>query len=104
MNLEEFIEKFVQHNTLIRLQYDLKDTGYHEQVDDGKPEMEWKLKKGKFRDREVIGITDILYGTYQEAVNIVIERPEDHRDRKLNSVLTPSKIEKDEIEINRYIV
>ena len=75
MELKEFIEKFVCPNTLIRLQYDIQ--GGHEEVVKGdKPQMEWQLKGGKFSDREVIGVTDILYpkSHYSEAVNIVIER------------------------------
>lgn len=37
--------------------------------------MEWVLKQGKHRDREVLGITDILVldGEHREAVNIIIK-------------------------------
>ncbi len=75
MKLKEFIEKFVCPNTLIRLHYNIE--GGHEEAEHGaSPYMEWALKDSKYSDREVVGVTDILYlqGHYQEAVNLVIER------------------------------
>lgn len=74
MTLKQFIENFVEPNTLIRLQYKLKDG--HEEVDGDNPQMEWELKTSKYANRKVIGVTDILYlkSNYQEAVNISIER------------------------------
>lgn len=75
MKLKDFIEEFVEPNTLIRLWYKIE--GGHEPVnDEGKAKMEWKVKKGKFSGNEVIGVTDILVlGSHQpEAVNIVIKK------------------------------
>lgn len=74
MNLKDFIENFVESNTLIRLQY--KTESGHEAVNGDNPEMEWKLKEGVYADRKVIGVTDILYphSNYPDAVNITIER------------------------------
>jgi hypothetical protein len=75
MKLKDFIEKFVEPNTLIRLWYKIGEG--HEQINDGKSEMEWKLlKKSTFLDNEVIGVTDIILlgSNDSEAVNIVIKR------------------------------
>lgn len=73
MKLKEFIEKFVEKNTLIRLWYKIK--GGHKQIDGETPTMEWALVKGKYKNREVVGVTDILvlHSQYAEAVNIVIK-------------------------------
>ena len=72
MKLKKFIKKFVEPNTLIRLQY--KIPGGHEEVPDGFKKEFWQIK-GKYADRKVIGVTDIVYKGYNsEAVNITIER------------------------------
>ena len=75
MKLKDFIEQFIESNTLIRLWYKIE--GGHEQVGEGKTKMEWKLlKESEFLGNEVIGVTDILVlGSHDsEAVNIVIKR------------------------------
>jgi len=81
MKLKEFVEKFVEHNTLIRLLY--KNKGGHEVVlndwDDVSMEHELLKGKGKFKnyaDHKVRGVTDVLVvkSPYSEAVNIVIEK------------------------------
>lgn len=72
MKLKKFIEKFVEKNTLIRLQY--KIAGGHTEVPDGF-KMEWWLVKGPYANHQVVGVTDIAYGGhYPEAVNICIKR------------------------------
>lgn len=74
MKLKEFIEAFVEPNTLIRLQYKIKG-GHEEVLPVANPKMEWELRESKYADREVVGVTDILYrGHYPEAVNLVIKR------------------------------
>jgi len=75
ITLKEFIEQFVEPNTLIRLWYKVKG-GHKEVVPNDKPEMEHQLAKGKYAERKVIGVTDILYlkSPYIEAVNIVIKK------------------------------
>jgi len=74
MKLKEFIEKFVEKNTLVRLWYKEK-SGHRQVIESDKPKMEWDLARGEFKDREVIGVTDILVtGHYSEAVNIVIKK------------------------------
>lgn len=72
MVLKEFIERFVEKNTLVRLWY--KAPGGHDQV--SYPVcMEWELVKSEYATRKVIGVTDILCpGSHIEAVNISIER------------------------------
>lgn len=75
MKLKKFIKKFVEPNTLIRLQY--KIVGGHEEViGNDNPKMEHELIKSEFANKKVIGVTDILFikSNYVEAVNIVIER------------------------------
>jgi len=75
MNVKDFVENFVEPNTLIRLQYKVK--GGHMQVIEGdKPMMEHELIKSKYADSVVIGVTDILYldSHYKEAVNLTIEK------------------------------
>ena len=81
MKLGEFIENF-SHNNLIRLVY--KFNGGHETVMPtwSDVSMDWQVNKqqGKFRhyiNNEVLGIASIYVSggdTYQEAINIVIER------------------------------
>lgn len=78
MRLKEFLQNFVEPNTLIRLVYKTKEG--HVTVGENWDEvsMEWKIIKGEgiykdYVDNFVIGITDILCnGHYSEAVNIVI--------------------------------
>jgi hypothetical protein len=82
MKLGEFIEKFVEHNSLIRLVY--KEKGGHRIVSDNWEDvcMEHDILngKGKFRhyiNNEVLGIASILVqGHYPESINIVIEELE----------------------------
>ena len=86
MKLSEFIIKYVCCNSLIRLWKENKN-GYEMiyKEDESKPSnrddvcMEWELLnnkvwQSKYRDSEVIGVTDILVdGFYPEAINIVIK-------------------------------
>lgn len=77
MILKNFIEQFVCPNTLIRLHHVSHISGIsYESANNDEPEMEWKLVNSEFANKEVIGVTDILYlhDSYSEAVNIVIER------------------------------
>ena len=71
MKLKKFIKKFVEPNTLIRLQY--KIVGGHREVLSN-PLMEHELLKSEFANRRVIGVTDIVIinSHYPEAVNITI--------------------------------
>lgn len=77
--VSDFVNNFIEPNTLIRLWYKLPkgSDGQHEEVIKGdKPMMEHELVKSKYKDHIVIGVTDILYfkSNYVEAVNLVIER------------------------------
>lgn len=83
MILKDFIEQFVEKNTLIRLWYKVKG-GYSAVYYTGERfdsvSMEWETLKGEgkygeYMDNEVIGVTDILVTktNYPEAVNIVIK-------------------------------
>lgn len=84
MKLEEFIEKFVQPNSLVRLLYkdDAGSGGYKTVLEDWDcVSMEWEILRGKsnnrhYIDNEVIGVKDILIHKcpYSEAINIVIEK------------------------------
>ena len=95
MILKEFVEKFVCRNSLVRLWYPTK--GGHEMVipnDKKSACMDWEIIKGegvykKYSTHKVIGVTDIYtYGSYPEAINIVIEKieVEDFRERQLNDL------------------
>ena len=75
MTVREFINTLVEPNTLIRLLYKT-DTGHEEVIKGDKPKMEHQLKRSIYSEREVVGVTDILYlkSHYAEAVNLVIKR------------------------------
>lgn len=71
----EFVDEFVEKNTLIRLWY--KSDGGHEEVIKGdKPMMEHELVKSEYKWHQVLGVTDILYhkSDHIEAVNLVIKK------------------------------
>ena len=72
MNVKDFIENFIEHNTLIRLWYKT-GTGHEEVITGDKPMMEHQLIKSNFAAREVVGVTDIYYhkSHYVEAVNLI---------------------------------
>jgi CTP-dependent riboflavin kinase len=80
MKLGEFIENFVEKNSIIRLVYN--DNNDHIIVLDtwNDVSMEWEILKGKGDNRhyinnEVFGIASILVaGPYSEAINIIIEK------------------------------
>lgn len=76
MNLKNFINQFICHNTLIRLWYKADTAGYIEVIEGDKPKMEHEWVKTEYANNLVIGVTDILYvkSHYVEAVNIVIKR------------------------------
>lgn len=78
MTLKEFIEKFVVHNTVVRLWNEKGQT--YQMIHDGNKEvyMESEVLDGKsflskYLENKVIGVTDIVCNEYPEAVNIVIE-------------------------------
>lgn len=79
MKLGEFIEKFVERNSLIRLLY--KEKGGHKIVNESWNDvsMEHDVLNGKginrhYINNEVIEICSILVGSpYSEAINICIE-------------------------------
>lgn len=82
MRLKQFIEKFVESNTIIRLVYKEK-SGHriiHESWNDVSMEHEILNKKGINRhyiNNNVLGIASIMtFGNWPEAINIVVERLE----------------------------
>lgn len=87
MKLKEFIEKFVMHNTLVRL-WIKRNNEKHliYELDQDKPggvddlRMEWQILKGdkltdKYLDWTVIGVSSILNEYYPESINIVLAGP-----------------------------
>lgn len=82
MKLKEFVEKFIEPNSLVRLLYKTNDGHMIVGKDWNSVCMEHDIlyQKGKFRhyiNNEVIGIASILiYGPYSESINIVIEKLE----------------------------
>lgn len=72
LTLEEFIQEFIEKNTLIRLWYKIKEG--HEIVDKEKSvRMEWEWVNSYYAGAVVIGVTDIVTEEPKEAVNISIE-------------------------------
>lgn len=78
MQLANFIEQFICHNSIIRL-WKPCDGGC-KLIWDGTCEvcMEWELLQNKvyqsqFKDCLVIGVNDICNDTYAESINIVID-------------------------------
>lgn len=94
MNLKEFIDEYIEHNSLVRVLY--KHRGGHKLVLDDWDEvdMDHQIIKGKgkyapYVNHKVLGVASILVrGPYSEAVNIVIEEiPLNKlRDNKINSL------------------
>lgn len=112
MTLKDFIDEYVEHNSLVRVLYKNPDTGDasvtnvanlrssklsgHKLILDDWDDlaMDWEIVKGQgkyapYINHEVIGITSILTGgPYPESINIVIEEiPLDQlRENKLKSL------------------
>ena len=75
MKLKNFIEKYVEANTLIRLWYKGINSTHIEVIPNDRPLMEHELVRSIYKNYKVVGVTDILYhgSNYVEAVNIVIK-------------------------------
>lgn len=80
MQLGEFIEKFIERNSLIRLVYKNETSGYKTVQKTWEDIcMEWKVLKGEhgnndYINHKVLGIASIATGGhYPETINIVIE-------------------------------
>ena len=94
MTLKEFIDEYIQHNSLVRVLY--KHQGGHKLVlnDWNEVDMDHQIIKGKgkyapYINHKVLGVISIsIRGPYSEAVNIVIEEiPLDQlRENKLKSL------------------
>ena len=95
MKLGEYIEQFVEKNSIIRLWY--KTYGGHQLVqkkDWDAVSMEWEILKGNgiyapYINHKVTGTTSILSKIHPEAINIIIEEiPIDViREEKINLIL-----------------
>jgi hypothetical protein len=77
MKLREFINTYVNHNSIIRLWYPSVNYGHIMVIDDGS-DMDWKTYRGEgiyseFLNHEVLYITSILTHRDQDAINIVIK-------------------------------
>ena len=89
MKLVEFIETFVEHNSLVRLLY--KTENGHECVLDtwNDISMEHEILNGKGKNKyyinnEVVGLTSILVTVHNsDAINIVIKKIEKQEYRKM---------------------
>jgi hypothetical protein len=102
MTLKEFIENYIQPNSMVRLLYKDKDGNYRTILNDwDKVAMDWEIVKGTgilgaqkckyapYINHEVIGIACIsVTGHYSSAINIVIEEiPLDElRENKLETL------------------
>ena len=95
MTLKEFIEEYIEHNSLVRVLY--KNPGGHKLIlnDWDDVAMDWEIVKGQgkygpYINHKVLGVTSILVrGPYSESINIVIEEiPLDElRENKLKTIL-----------------
>ena len=95
MILKDFIENYIEHNSVVRLVY--KNKGGHRIVlNDWKDvDMDHQVKSGIgkyaiYVNHKVLGVTSISTGdSHPEAINIVIEEipVEILRENKLNSIL-----------------
>lgn len=95
MTLKDFIEEYIEHNSLVRVLY--KNPGGHKVVlnDWDDVAMDWEIVKGQgkyapYINHKVLYVTSILVrGPYSEAINIVIEEiPLDElRENKLKTIL-----------------
>ena len=95
MKLKDFIEEYIEHNSLVRVLY--KNPGGHKVVlnDWDDVAMDWEIVKGQgkyapYINHKVLYVTSILVrGPYSEAINIVIEEiPLDElRENKLKTIL-----------------
>lgn len=95
MTLKDFIDEYVEHNSLVRVLY--KHKGGHKLIlnDWDDVDMGWKIVDGKgkysaYVNHKVLGVTSILVrGPYSDAVNIVIEEiPLDQlRDTKISNLI-----------------
>ena len=80
LKLKQFIDKYVERNSLVRLWYKgIENTatshwGY-QLVEPKFLLMAWEIRKTKYANNRVIELKDILVlDNYKEAVNIVIEK------------------------------
>lgn len=95
MTLKEFIDEYIEHNSLVRVLY--KHKGGHKIVlnDWDEVDMDHQIIKGKgkygpYINHKVLGIASIsVRGPYSEAINIVIEEVPLHilREQKLQTIL-----------------
>lgn len=95
MTLRDFIDEYVEHNSLVRVLY--KIPGGHELIlnDWNDVDMDHQIIKGRgkyspYINHKVVGVASILVGgPYPEAINIVIEKIplKELRDRKLDFII-----------------
>jgi len=95
MTLKEFIDEYIERNSMVRILYKDKPGSYRIILNDWDEVcMEWEIIKGKgkyapYINHKVLGIASIsVRGPYSEAINIVIEEiPLDVlRERKLETI------------------
>jgi hypothetical protein len=96
MTLKEFIDEYIERNSMVRVLYKDNPGSYRILLNDwDEVSMEWEIVKGQGRyapyiNHKVIGIACIsVTGHYSEAINIVIEEVPLHilREQKLQTIL-----------------
>jgi hypothetical protein len=94
MTLKEFIDEYIEHNSLVRVLY--KHKGGHKLIlnEWSEVDMDHQIIKGKgpyapYINHKVLGIASISVRAYSEAINIVIEEIPLHilREQKLQTIL-----------------
>ena len=95
MTLKEFVNEYIEHNSIVRVLYKIP-VGHKLILNDwDEVSMAWKIVKGEgkyatYINHKVLGIASILTGgPYSESINIVIEEiPLDElRETKLDTIL-----------------
>jgi len=96
MTLKEFIDEYIERNSMVRILYKDNPGSYRILLNDwDEVSMEWEIVKGQGRyaayaNHKVIGIACIsVTGPYSSAINIVIEEIPLHilREKKLQTIL-----------------
>ncbi len=96
MTLKEFVDEYIERNSMVRVLYKDKPGSYRILLNDwDEVSMEWEIVKGQGRyapyiNHKAIGIACIsVTGHYSSAINIVIEEiPLDKlREQKLQTIL-----------------
>lgn len=81
MKLQEFIERNIEHNTMVRLLTVVKGGHHCVEKDWNTVFMNHEIKNTEYSDWQALYVTSVLsYGPYSEAINIVVVDPNPYRN------------------------